>query len=280
MRNILFALLLISQVPLLAQTKVMTYNIRNSNAMDGVNRWNLRRESLVGLVRKVDPDILGTQEVLIDQLKYLKKSLNDYESFGVGRNDGKHKGEHSALFFKKDKYELVTGSNFWLSETPQVPGSKSWDAAITRICSWVELKDKSTGNVFFVFNTHFDHKGVQARRNSAALIRRTIDSLAGDHPVIAIGDFNLVPSDPGYATMTDKKDFRVQLNDSYMDGALPYTDCGFEVSNKKCSRIDYIFSSPQYSKNSYTVHTDNNGTYYPSDHLTISVVLTLGNEKK
>ena len=167
-----------------------------------------------------------------------------------------------------------------MSETPQIPGSKGWDAGLTRICSWVQLKEKSSGTVFFVFNTHFDHRGKQARRNSAALLRHTIDSLAGNNPVIVTGDFNLEPSDPGYAVMTDKSTFRVPLNDSYMDGALTYTDCGFSVSNTHCNRIDYIFSSPPYSKSNYTVHTDNNGTSYPSDHLTVSVILTLDKDKK
>lgn len=280
MRTLLLLSVLFIQISTFAQTKAMTYNIRNSNANDGVNRWSLRRDNLVSLIKKVDPDVLGTQEVLLNQLTYLKKSLSDYESFGVGRNDGKHKGEHSALFYKKGKYELLKGGNFWLSETPQIPGSKSWDAAITRICSWVQLKEKATGTVFYVFNTHFDHKGKQARRNSAALIRHTVDSLAGSSPVIVMGDFNLEPSDPGYVTMTDKNNFKVQLNDSYMDGALTYTDCGFDVHNKQCGRIDYIFASPQYSKNSYTVHTDNNGSYYPSDHLSVSVILTLNDERK
>ena len=274
MRKLLLLIFVIASIDLSAQTKVMTYNIRNSHALDGENAWPKRRDKLVALIRKVNPDILGTQEVIIDQLKYLKSSLSDYGSFGAGRNNGKHAGEHSAIFFRKEKYEQVIGGNFWLSETPTVPGSKSWDAALTRICSWVELKDKSTGVVFFVFNTHFDHKGKIARRNSAALIRHTIDSLAGDHPVIALGDFNLTPDDAGYATMTGPG-FKVQLKDSYMDGALTYTDCGFNVSNKNCNRIDYIFSSPQYAKSDYTVHTDNNGTYYPSDHLTVSVILTL-----
>ncbi len=275
MRYLTAILFLIVSAPLCAQIKVMTYNIRNSNAADGVNRWEKRRDTWIALVRKVDPDILGTQEVLLDQLNYIKKTMTDYAEYGVGRNDGKKKGEYSAIFYKKSKYDLVKGGNFWLSETPDKPGSKSWDAAITRICSWVQLKDKSTGKTFFVFNTHFDHKGKEARRNSARLIRQYIDSLAGTDPVIVTGDFNLEPSDAGYTTMTQKEGYRVGLNDTWMEGALDYTDCGFEVSNKKCSRIDYIFASPQYSRNSYTVHTDNNGTYYPSDHLTVSVVLTL-----
>ena len=276
MKSILLLVLLFAQMLLSAQTKVMTYNIRNSNADKGTaNAWNKRKGNLVGLIRKVNPDILGTQEVLLNQLNYLKKSLNDYESFGVGRNDGKHKGEHSALFFKKEKYEQLQGGNFWLSETPQIPGSKSWDAAITRICSWVQLKDKATGSTFFVFNTHFDHKGKTARRNSAALLRHTIDSLAGNNPVIVTGDFNLEPSDAGYKTMTDNKVFRVALTDSYTEGVPNYTDCGFNVSNKQCNRIDYVFYSTQYTKSNYTLYTDNNGTCYPSDHLTLSVELKL-----
>ena len=274
MKKILLLLLVAIQAPLIAQTKVMTYNIRNSNAADGPNRWELRRDTWINLVRKIDPDILGTQEVLSDQLNYIKKNMSDYAEYGVGRNDGKKKGEHSAIFYKKAKYDLVKGGNFWLSETPAVPGSKSWDAAITRICSWVQLNERSSGKTFFVFNTHFDHKGKEARHNSAKLIRQYIDSLAGSDPVIVTGDFNLEPIDAGYTTMTQKDGYRVQLNDTWMEGALNYTDCGFEVSNKKCSRIDYIFASPQFTHNSYTVHTDNNGTYYPSDHLTVSVVLT------
>ncbi|MDB5282216.1 MAG: endonuclease/exonuclease/phosphatase family protein [Bacteroidota bacterium] len=274
MKGLVLFFFLLVQLFLPAQTKVMTYNIRNSHALDGVNSWDKRKDKLVALIRKVNPDVLGTQEVLLKQLKYLKQSLNDYESFGVGRNNGKHGGEHSVIFFWKSRYEQVKGGNFWLSETPQIPGSKSWDADLTRICSWVQLKEKSTGAVFFVFNTHFDHKGKLARRNSAALLRRTVDSLAGNNPVIVIGDFNLTPDDAGYATMTDKSTYKVPLNDSYMEGALTYTDCGFNVSNTHCNRIDYIFYSPQYSKSEYTVHTDNNGTYYPSDHLTVSVILT------
>lgn len=273
MRYFIFLLAILAGSPLSAQTKVMTYNIRNSHAADGINRWERRKDTWINLVRKVDPDILGTQEVLSDQLRYIRKKMPDYTAHGVGRNDGKTKGEYSAIFYKKAKYDMTKGGNFWLSETPDIPGTKSWDAAITRICSWVQLREKNTGKSFFVFNTHFDHKGKEARRNSARLIRHYIDSLAGNDPVVVTGDFNLEPDDAGYSTMTGQG-YRVPLHDTWMEGALPYTDCGFEVSNKKCSRIDYIFASPQYKPNSYTVHTDNNGTYYPSDHLTVSVVLT------
>ncbi len=270
MRTGLLFLLFLTTLGAFAQTRIMTYNIRNSHAADGVNKWAKRKASLITLIKKVNPDILGTQEVLYNQLKDLKGGLSEYAAFGVGRNNGKRAGEYSPVFYRKDKFELVTGSNFWLSETPKVPGSKSWDAAITRICSWVELKEKATGKVLFVFNTHFDHKGKEARRKSAALLRQTIDSLAGQNPVLVTGDFNFEPTDSAYAIMTGDKDYKVNLSDAYTPGSPNYTDCGFAVSNTRCSRIDYIFYSGALSKSNYTLYTDNNGTYYPSDHLTIS----------
>ncbi|HLP49329.1 MAG TPA: endonuclease/exonuclease/phosphatase family protein, partial [Chitinophagales bacterium] len=121
-------LLICLVIPLVsvAQIRVLTYNIRNSHAQDGVNSWNKRKATLAALIKKIDPDILGTQEVLPDQLKYLNSTLAGYISFGAGRNNGKHAGEHSAIFYKSDKYEQVEGGNFWLSQTPGVPGSKSW----------------------------------------------------------------------------------------------------------------------------------------------------------
>lgn len=274
MKTIFFLLLFFQTLSSQAQISVMTYNIRNSHAADGVNKWSKRKQSLANVVLKINPDILGTQEVLFNQLKDLKKMLPAYEVFGVGRNNGKHSGEHSPLFYNKEKYEFMQGGNFWLSETPDIPGSKSWDAAITRICSWVKLKDKQTYDEIFVFNTHFDHRGNEARKKSAELLCHMIDSLASNRPVIVTGDFNFRPDSEGYSVMTSEN-HEVTLTDSYSLDAPDYTDCGFEVKNKNCSRIDYIFYSKHFTSSGYTLHTDNNGTYYPSDHLTISVDLKI-----
>lgn len=274
MKSIIFFLLFLLTLSSQAQTRVMTYNIRNSHAADGVNKWNKRKQSLANVVLKVCPDILGTQEVLFNQLKDLKKMLPAYDVFGAGRNNGKHAGEHSPIFYNRDKYEFIKGGNFWLSETPNIPGSKSWDAAITRICSWVKLKDKQQGFEFFVFNTHFDHRGKDARVKSATLLCHMIDSLSPNLPVIVTGDFNFQPDSEGYAVITNEN-HEVQLKDSYSKDSPDYTDCGFNVSNKNCSRIDYIFYNKQFTSANYILHTDNNGTYYPSDHLTISVDLKI-----
>ncbi len=272
MRKVIASFLILLTFSSIAQTRVMTYNIRNSRAADGENKWRHRKQSLANVILKVNPDILGTQEVRLNQLNDLKKLLLGYSVFGAGRNNGKDAGEHSTIFYKRDKYELISSGNFWLSETPNVAGSKGWDADITRICSWVKLKDKQNGEEFFVFNTHFDHRGKEARVKSAALLRQMIDSLCGNLPVIVTGDFNFRPDDAGYAVMI-AADHRVLLKDSYSPDMPNYTDCGFEVSNTKCNRIDYIFYSPHFTSYNYTLHTDNNGKYYPSDHLTISVEL-------
>jgi len=274
MKNLLLALLLLFTLSGAAQIRVMTYNIRNSHAADGVNKWSKRKQSLVKVVLNTDPDVLGTQEVLENQRKDLKKMLPGYDVFGAGRNNGKHAGEHSAIFYRTEKYEFITGGNFWLSETPTMPGSKSWDAAITRICTWVKLKDKQTYDEVYFFNTHFDHKGKEARTKSAGLLRAMIDSIAGNKPVIVTGDFNFRPDSEGYSVMTESNE-EVLFTDAYSPDAPNYTACGFDVNNKDCSRIDYIFLSKHFINDKYTLRTDNNGTYYPSDHLTISVDLRI-----
>ncbi len=269
MRYLVSVALLFFVLSTTAQVRVMSYNIRNSNANDGVNKWSKRKQALAKVILNTDPDILGTQEVLEDQRRDLKKLLPAYDVFGAGRNNGKHAGEHCAIFYRREKYELVTGGNFWLSQTPDKPGSKSWDAAITRICTWVKLKDKQTYDEVYFFNTHFDHKGKEARAKSAALLSAMIDSIAGDKPVIVTGDFNFRPDSEGYSTMTESNE-EVSFADAYSPDVPNYTACGFNVSNKDCSRIDYVFYSKHFIKDKYTLHTDNNGTYYPSDHLTIS----------
>lgn len=266
MKYFFIFLLCFSSICSVAQMVVMTYNIRNSNAPDGENKWNLRKEKLIALIKKANPDILGTQEVLPKQRKDLKKALPEYHVDGAGRNNGKHAGEHSCIFFKQEQYERIASGNFWLSETPDVPGSKSWDAAITRICSWVKLKDKKTGKMLFAFNTHFDHKGKTARLESARLVMKMIDSIAADEATILMGDFNFTPDAAGYNKIVEGN----ILSDAYDIAQPNFTACGFEVANNNCSRIDYIFYSKHIKKSSYTLHTDNNGKYYPSDHLAVS----------
>jgi endonuclease/exonuclease/phosphatase family metal-dependent hydrolase len=198
---ILSAILVSGMVTTAQSVKVMTYNIRLDTPVDSVNQWPKRTEKVYELIRKYDPDILGVQEAIHHQLMDLVKNLPQYDYVGVGRDDGKTKGEYSAILYKKDKFSVQKQGTFWLSETPNVPGSKSWDAAITRVASWATLKDKKTNTVFLSMNTHFDHIGHEARRQSASLLKSKANELGKDLPLILTGDFNCTRSDAPYATI-------------------------------------------------------------------------------
>lgn len=197
--KILFSLVIaaIISTGVAAQTtlNVMTFNIRLDIASDSLNSWQYRKDKAVSQVLFHDVDILGVQEALYNQMMDLQRSLKGYEYTGGGRDDGKTKGEYSAIFYNAGRLELLQSSTFWLSETPTVPGSKSWDAAITRIVTWAKFKDRQTGKIFCHFNTHFDHMGKIARRESAGMILKAVDSIAGKLTAIITGDFNAHPSD-------------------------------------------------------------------------------------
>lgn len=248
--------------------KVMTYNIRYDNPDDGVNAWPNRLEKVIKLIATNNPDLIGVQEALHHQLDDMIKKLPQYAYIGVGRDDGKMKGEHSAILYRKDRFIIINQNTFWLSETPDVPGSKSWDAAITRVATWVKMKDLKTKKEFLMLNTHFDHVGVHARRNSAAMLVKEITILAGNLPVIVTGDFNFTRDDPAYNTM-------IATFTDPAPSSPPDTFCGFEISATDCKPIDYIFHSSHWRSEDYQVINDNDGRYYPSDHLPAVVKLEI-----
>ncbi|MEQ1585142.1 MAG: endonuclease/exonuclease/phosphatase family protein [Cyclobacteriaceae bacterium] len=251
----------------------MSYNIRLDTEADGVNQWKYRTDKVVALIKKYNPDLLGVQEALHNQMLDLQSNLPDYAFVGVGRDDGKEKGEYSAIFYKKDKFEVLSQNTFWLSENPDVPGSKSWDAAITRVVTWALLKDKSTGKSFTYFNTHFDHIGKEARAKSAALIKKYIAGSTNNLPIVVSGDFNSEPSEPPYQAITLKDNF--SLFDSRPAKDTTGTFCGFEVGKITCRTIDYVFHSSHWKTKKYKVIKDQDGKYYPSDHLPVMVTLSL-----
>lgn len=257
--------------------KVMTYNIRYDNPGDGPNEWSKRKHKVIDLIKKYDPDIIGVQEALHHQLLDIENQLAAYDFFGAGRDDGKQKGEHSAIFIKKDRFKVLDENTFWLSQTPNVPGSKHWDAAITRVVTWGKLHDKRSDKSFIMINTHFDHIGKESRKQSAAIIKDSAAVMGKDLPVIITGDFNFTREQPPYQVMMDDSGLRI------IDTApakAPGTACGFEVGSRPCSAIDYIFHSPHFKSKNYKVVQDNDGTYYPSDHLPVIVSLTLPETKK
>ena len=252
--------------------KVMTYNIRYDTPQDSVNQWPKRAHKVYSLIKKYDPDLIGLQEVLHHQLMDLIQNLPAYTYIGVGRDDGKTKGEYSAILYKKDRFKAVNQNTFWLSETPLIPGSKSWDAAITRVASWGTFKDLKSNKDFLMINTHFDHIGKEARKNSAALLKEKASEIAKDFPLIITGDFNCTREEPPYATIMEPKG--IVLTDP-APANPPGTFCSFKVKSITCKGIDYIFHSQSLSSKDYQVLQDNDGKYYPSDHLPVMVNLNI-----
>ena len=252
--------------------KVMTYNIRLDTPNDSVNQWPKRTHKVYALIRKYDPDLIGLQEVLHHQLTDLLENLPAYTYIGVGRDDGKTKGEYSAILYKKDRFKAIKQNTFWLSETPEVPGSKSWDAAITRVASWGTFKDLKSNREFLMINTHFDHIGKEARKNSASLLKQKAAEIAKSYPLIITGDFNCTREDTPYATIMDPT--AIALTDP-APANPPGTFCSFKVNSIPCKAIDYIFHSGKLAAKNYIVIEDNDGTYYPSDHLPVMVSMTI-----
>lgn len=271
MNNLLATSLLLYSFVVAGQSfKVMTYNIRYDNSSDGVNSWTQRKGRLLDLLKKYDADIIGIQEALHNQIADISSDLSGYTYVGVGRDDGRQRGEYAAIVFNKTRFELVDQSTFWLSEFPQQPGSKSWDAAMTRVATWALLIDKPSGRKFLIINTHFDHLGKEARKQSAELLKQKITELAPDVPVIVTGDFNFTREEEPYQIMTDGA--LIELIDP---ASIPVgTFCSFEVNSIGCKAIDYIFLTNEWRADSYTVIADNNGKYYPSDHLPVMVTLS------
>ncbi len=250
-----------------AEIKVASYNLRMDTPRDSLNAWPHRKENVKALLQYHDFDIVGTQEGFIHQLNDLCE-IPAYAYFGAGRDDGEHAGEHSAILYKKDRFEIIDSGNFWLSETPDKPGL-GWDATCcNRICSWAKFADKDTKKEFYVFNVHFDHQGVVARQESGKLMVSKIKEIAKDEPVICTGDFNSTPE-------TEQiKGLSALLDDAYSVSKLPpYGPVGttnsFRFTAPMRNRIDYVFVSKHFQVAKYAVLTDAKDQRYPSDHLPV-----------
>lgn len=258
---------------------VMTYNIRYDNPDDGVNRWDKRKETVAEAIRFFDADVIGIQEGLYHQVQYLEQKLANYSVSGVGRKDGKKAGEFSAILYNTQKFKLLQDSTFWLSPTKTKP-SVGWDAALPRICSWAEFNIKGTDRNFYFFNTHFDHIGKKARRESAKLILHEAHRIAGTSPIVLTGDFNSTPDTEVYAILTGRNDDDgAYLSDAMQVATYPHYGPlgtyyhhggGFNVdSGKDGEKIDYIFVSDEVK----VIHHAISGMFrdgrFPSDHLPV-----------
>ncbi|KAF2519251.1 endonuclease/exonuclease/phosphatase family protein [Flavobacterium salilacus subsp. salilacus] len=278
MKNRYLFLALMMLLPLCVYSqhiKVMSYNIRLDVESDGENRWDNRKEFLTQQVKFYEPDFMGVQEALPKQMIHLLLYFNNqYDAIGVGRDDGKYEGEYSAIFYNIKKYKVVQQSTFWLSETPDAP-SMGWDAACKRICTYGLFEDLKTKQKIWVFNTHFDHVGTVARKESAQLILKKIKELnKQNYPFVLTGDFNLEPNSEPITTI------KTELKDSKDLAKLTFgpsgTFNGFEFNKPVTRRIDYIFTPTEgVEVLKYAVLSDSEDCRYPSDHLPVYVEIAL-----
>ena len=187
-----------------------TFNIRLDTPVDSLNRWGYRMERAAQFIKDMQLDVVGTQEVLHNQFEDLKRMLPEFEGVGVARDDGKTKGEYSSVFYRKDKFDALDSGTFWLSENPDSVGKKGWDAVCVRVATWAKLQHKESGKIIMAVNTHFDHVGVEARKQSALLIIRKIKEIVGDRPAVLTGDFNVTDQSDAYQTIPTHNASRMQ----------------------------------------------------------------------
>ena len=258
---------------------VITFNIRNNNPNDGINIWDNRKEMAADVFLDYGVDIAGLQEVKKQQLDDLNGLLPGYAYVGVGRVDGKAGGEYCPIYYRKEKLTLLESGTQWLSETPEVIGSKGWDAALPRIFTWGKFKNIDNGKEFFFINTHFDHRGEEARVQSSSLLLDKAEELTGGKfPVIITGDFNYTRDKEGYGIMTRKGD-SFTFHDSRDITKIPFTgrphsSNGFR-EREESRIIDYVFVNDGIGVEEYDILTIKKDSVYVSDHYPVLSILSL-----
>lgn len=289
--------------------KVMSYNVRHDRDDVSPNLWNERRDEVVGLIRRTAPDLLGTQETYPHQLEYLKEKFPEYEFIGVPRNDIPEHNEMTPVIFRRDRFEALKSGTFWLSETPDIAGSISWNSAVQRIASWVLLKEKKTGRQLGFFNTHTDHRSDEARVNGENVVLAKIKELMPPGiPIVLTGDHNCTEVQPPI------KELGKVLKDAMFASETPpvgpwrtfngwvwrdqeeptqtalmrtpelrnclntaVTEPGNRTYRDVCGgvRIDYIFVDNATIVKTFETLNDHIGSYqcYPSDHFPVVSVI-------
>lgn len=270
---LLFCCCLLSASLFSQELNVMTFNIRLNIKSDSLNAWPYRKDNVASQILFHHVHLLGVQEALHDQMMDLKDRLPQYKYVGVGRDDGQTKGEYSAIFYDTTRLQALDSKTFWLSLTPEVPGSKSWDAAITRIVTWARFKDHKTGKTFFAFNTHFDHMGKEARRESAKLLLQKVAAIAGKAPSIITGDFNATPNDEPIQVVIDESN-SFHLTDAKKISATPHygptgTFNGFGPKEQDDQPIDYIFLKGPWKVKKHAAISQTWGGHFASDHFAV-----------
>ncbi len=249
---------------------IMSYNIRYDNNWDVKNSWSIRKKKVIQIFGQYEPSIMGVQEGLLNQVQYIDSCLANYDYVGVGREDGKERGEFCVIYFDTTRYVVSKHSTFWLSETPDTI-SVGWDAALERICTYGLFKDKKTADEFWVFNTHFDHMGSMARERSSGLILDRINEV--NHrslPVILMGDFNSEPDSPPINKIRTEMSDALQLSLEKLQGPIG-TFNGFDPDLPIERRIDYVFTRDVKVLSYIHVNDRMNNNRHISDHLPVMI---------
>lgn len=258
--------------------RVMSFNIRYGTAPDAANHWRHREELVAAAIQQEAPDLLGVQEALAFQCEFLRSHLPDHGFVGRGREADASAGEFCAVFFRKDRFQLVDEGHFWLSEQPETAGSRSWDSSLPRMVTWVRLRDRQTNNREFVFaNTHFDHRGAEARAQAARLIRQRLSGDPDSLPLILTGDFNCDEESPAWGTLAGDDSAGGPLQDTYRvahpERATEEGTFSAWTGQTDGPRIDWILCSPSFQVRAARIDRWNQGGQYPSDHYPVTAVL-------
>jgi endonuclease/exonuclease/phosphatase family metal-dependent hydrolase len=280
LKIILLALLfMMTEAAAQSPLNVMTFNIRYNTMADSMNAWPFRKDKVASQILFHEAHIIGVQEALHGQMTDLQERLPQFKYAGVGRDDGKEGGEYSAIFYDTTRLQVLQTKTFWLSETPEVAGSKSWDAAITRIVTWIKFRDQKTKQVFFAFNTHFDHIGKIARRESARILLQKVKQIAGNTPAFITGDFNAEPADEPVQVIKDLSN-PLHLTDSKEVSLKPHygptgTFNGFNSKERNDQPIDYIFLKGKWKVLKHATISQTWGGLFASDHFAVLATLFL-----
>lgn len=280
-RSIFYVICCLYMLPAKAQNElnVMTFNIRFDNAGDSLNAWQYRKDKAASQVLFHKVHLLGVQEALYSQMEYLQAALKKYKYVGVGRADGKQKGEYSAIFYDTTRLRRLQTQTFWLAEETDVPGKKGWDAAIERIVTWAKFRDKKTGKVFYHFNTHFDHIGKVARRESAKLLLQKVKEIAGSADCIVTGDFNAMPQDEPIQVITDKanKDHLIDTKEISVEPHYGPTGTFNAFGPKEINDqpIDHIFIKNRIKVLQHAALSQTWEGRFSSDHFPVYAVVRL-----
>ncbi|MGI8671537.1 MAG: endonuclease/exonuclease/phosphatase family protein [Luteitalea sp.] len=254
--------------------RVMSFNIRYGTADDGDNHWDTRKAFLADVIRTEAPDVVGVQEALDAQLRYLFETVPGYAMVGVGRDDGMRAGEYSAILYRTDRLQVSRSDTFWFSDTPERVASKHWGNNITRICTWAQFRS-AEGRTFYLYNVHLDHQSQPSREKAVALLRATIEARDPVAPVIVTGDFNAGERNAAITRILEGGLLRDTFRVRHPDGTPVGTATGFTFGKVDGEKIDYVLTTPDIDVLDAAIVRTAREQRYPSDHFPVTATVRL-----